>query len=52
MVHEIIGVLTAVLVGAVIVSALSKNANTANVLGASFDGFKGLVDAVTAPVRG
>lgn len=49
--HEIAGVAALVIVGAVLVSALSKNSDTANVLGATFNGFANLVNSVTAPAR-
>jgi hypothetical protein len=50
--HEIFGIFAAALTGAIIVSALSPNANTAGVISASLNGFSGLVGAINAPVRG
>jgi Na+/H+ antiporter NhaC len=49
--HEVAGVAIAVISGAVAVSALSKNSDTANIAKATLGGFAGLVDTVTAPAR-
>jgi hypothetical protein len=50
--HEVVGVGLAIIAGAVVVASLSKGANTSGVLDSTFNGFKGIVDAITAPVRG
>jgi hypothetical protein len=49
--HELFGVAGLVVVGAVVVAALSKNSNTAGVFTATLDGFSGLVNSITAPAR-
>lgn len=49
--HEVAGIAIALISGAVAVSALSKNSDTANVATATMGGFAGLLNAVTAPAR-
>ena len=48
--HEIGGILAVIVAGAVFIAAISKNAATAQVIGASTDGFANLIKAMTAPV--
>ena len=39
LVHEVAGIAFMIVMGAIIISALNKNSDTANVLGTSFRGF-------------
>lgn len=49
--HEVAGIAVAIIGGAVAVSALSKNSDTANVAKSTMSGFASVIDAVTAPAR-
>ncbi len=52
LVHEIAGIATLFVVGAIVIAAISKNAATSSVLGASFQGFAQDIAAMQAPVLG
>lgn len=51
-VKDVIGVLVGVLVIAGLAVAVSKNSNTASVLGAGSQGFATIIGAATKPVTG
>lgn len=50
--HELAGIATALITGVILISALSKNANTSAVISASTNGFANLLGQISAPVMG
>lgn len=52
LVHEVAGIAFMIVVGAIVISALNKNSDTANVLGVSFKGFAQDIQAMQGQTAG
>ena len=50
--HEVAAIAIAAISGVVLVSALNPNAQTSQALGASFNGFAGILNAISRPIAG
>lgn len=52
LVHEVAGIAALIVIGAIIISALNKNSDTANVLSTSFNGFAHTIQTMQGQTAG